>query len=54
LVSVFARDEHERLLGFVEEFRHGAGRHPVVLCAGGLVQLSCQSWLHNLVRNCSF
>ena len=34
LVSVFARDEHERLLGFVEEFRHGAGRHPVVLCAG--------------------
>src|SRR5262249_60740412 len=34
LVSVFARDEHERLLGFVEEFRHG-GTPPAVVFLGG-------------------
>lgn len=34
MVSAYARDERERLQAFIGELRHGAGKRPVVLCAG--------------------
>jgi DNA-binding transcriptional LysR family regulator len=34
MAAAYAREEQERLLAFAGELRQGAGRRPVVLCAG--------------------